>query len=135
MNRENLEEIRARLLNEERVQHMVRVRAYEIYQMRGGQPGWEAHDWLQAEGEVLAFLIANEFNRHDEEQPQRDGAQPSAIAEAPPASSGATPVKTKVSKRSAPKKTASPKTSTRKPEPKLKTKPARKASPNKESDR
>lgn len=134
MNRENLEEVRARLLSEQSVQHMVRVRAYEIYEMRGGQPGWEAHDWLQAEGEVLAFLIANESNRHDEEQVQPVVKAP-AIPEPTRASSSPTSVKAAVSKRPAAKKTASPKTSPRKPEPKLKTKPARKTSPNKESDR
>ena len=62
---ESLEDLRKRLLGEERVQQMVRVRAYEIFQMRGGQPGWEANDWFQAEGEVLAFLIALE-SREDE---------------------------------------------------------------------
>ena len=51
MTMESLEELRNRLLREERVQLMVRTRAYEIYQMRGGQPGWEAQDWFQAETE------------------------------------------------------------------------------------
>jgi len=63
---ESLEELRNRLLREERVQLMVRTRAYEIYQMRGGQPGWESRDWFQAEGEVLAFLIALESRLDDE---------------------------------------------------------------------
>ena len=36
-------------LNEE-----IRVRAYEIYQERGDQPGSEHEDWLLAEREVLA---------------------------------------------------------------------------------
>ena len=31
--------------------------------MRGCQPGGEAQDWFHAEGEVLAFLIANESTR------------------------------------------------------------------------
>lgn len=66
MTMENLEELRDRLLREEHVQKMVRMRAYEIYQMRGGVPGWESHDWFQAEGEVLAFLIAHESPREDD---------------------------------------------------------------------
>ena len=27
-------------------------RAYELYQARGGEPGHELEDWLQAEGEI-----------------------------------------------------------------------------------
>ena len=30
----------------------VRNRAYEIYLQRGGQPGYELEDWLQAEREL-----------------------------------------------------------------------------------
>ena len=30
----------------------IRDRAYEIYQQRGGQPGDEVQDWLQAEREL-----------------------------------------------------------------------------------
>ena len=66
MNMESLEDLRNRLLREERVQLMVRTRAYEIYQMRGGQPGWDSHDWFQAETEVLTFLIALESRLEDE---------------------------------------------------------------------
>jgi DUF2934 family protein len=32
----------------------MRVRAYEIFEQRGGEPGRELDDWLQAETEVLA---------------------------------------------------------------------------------
>lgn len=63
MTRDNLQELRERLLREENVRRMIRARAYEIFQLRGGQPGGEAHDWFQAEGEVLAFLIADESQR------------------------------------------------------------------------
>lgn len=31
----------------------IRARAYEIYLERGGQPGHEVEDWLQAEREVI----------------------------------------------------------------------------------
>ena len=32
----------------------IRVRAYEIYLKRGGQPGHELEDWLQAERELTS---------------------------------------------------------------------------------
>jgi hypothetical protein len=67
MARETLESLRERLLGEHSVQTMIRMRAYEIYQMRGGQPGGEAQDWFHAEHEVLAYLIANESEQGDEQ--------------------------------------------------------------------
>lgn len=60
MTNESLDRVRERLLGDEQVQQMIRARAYEIYRLRGGQPGREAQDWLRAEREVLAFLIARE---------------------------------------------------------------------------
>ena len=30
----------------------IRNRAYELYLLRGGQPGYELEDWLQAEREL-----------------------------------------------------------------------------------
>ena len=33
----------------------IRNRAYEIYLQRGGQPGYELEDWLQAERELTAI--------------------------------------------------------------------------------
>ncbi len=63
MDRDNLKELRERLLREEHVQQMIRARAYEIYRMRGAQPGAAAGDWLQSESEVLAFLLAHESHR------------------------------------------------------------------------
>ena len=30
----------------------IRIRAYEIYMERGGQPGFDLDDWLQAEREL-----------------------------------------------------------------------------------
>src|SRR5437588_5014373 len=66
MNNDNLLELRERLLREDNVQHMIRIRAYEIYRMRGAQPGAPAGDWFQAESEVLSFLLANESQRPGE---------------------------------------------------------------------
>src|SRR5881396_796100 len=88
MTMESLEELRNRLLREERVQLMVRTRAYEIYQMRGGQPGWEAQDWFQAETEVLSFLIALESRLEDEKTmeeaiPAVPAFEAPAVTEAP----------------------------------------------------
>jgi hypothetical protein len=36
----------------------IRLRAYEIYLERGGLPGNELDDWLQAEGELDPAVIA-----------------------------------------------------------------------------
>lgn len=36
----------------------IRNRAYEIHQQRGGQPGYELEDWLQAERELSTSLTA-----------------------------------------------------------------------------
>jgi hypothetical protein len=33
-------------------EQQIRIRAYEIYLNRGGQPGYELEDWLQAEREL-----------------------------------------------------------------------------------
>jgi DUF2934 family protein len=63
---ESLEELCRRLLQQESVQRMIQMRAYEIYLMKGCQPGGEAQDWFHAEGEVLAFLIASESTRSAE---------------------------------------------------------------------
>lgn len=60
MNREKVEELRERLLGNEGVTKMISMRAYEIYQQRGGRPGNPAEDWLRAESEVLAYLIEQE---------------------------------------------------------------------------
>ena len=57
---ESFEEFRERSLEDPGVREMIRARAYEIFVLRGREPGNEARDWLQAEEEVLAFLIADE---------------------------------------------------------------------------
>ena len=35
----------------------IRDRAYEIYLQRGGQPGYELEDWLQAERELSTSAV------------------------------------------------------------------------------
>ena len=135
---DNLEELRERLLREERVQRMVRARAYEIYEMRGGQPGWESHDWFQAEGEVLAFLIAHESRRVDE----KTAAETTSAASAPeahplaPATKEPRPraaSKARDAKKSSTKKTATKEAPSKKPEPKPKAKRTRKPAAKEDS--
>lgn len=82
MTTESFEELRQRMLRNADVQEMIRARAYEIYRMRGVQPSSAAHDWFQAENEVLAFLLAH----HDEQVTEPRGepvASLSAIAPSP----------------------------------------------------
>jgi hypothetical protein len=67
MSRESTEAVKSRLLGDPEVQLMIRMRAFEIYQMRGGHGGSAADDWFRAESEVLNFLIAEENRRSDEE--------------------------------------------------------------------
>ena len=35
-------------------EQQIRIRAYEIYLQRGGHPGYELEDWLQAECELTS---------------------------------------------------------------------------------
>jgi hypothetical protein len=65
--RESAEALRARLLADEQVHTMIEMRAYEIYRLRGGAPGQEAEDWLQAEAEILKFLMEEEARRSETE--------------------------------------------------------------------
>ena len=147
---ESLEDLRNRLLREERVQLMVRTRAYEIYQMRGGQPGWEARDWFQAESEVLAFLIALESRLEDEKTaaeaiPAVSAREASLVSEAPAvaeAAPGKKALAPKASKsRSAsrvttakPAKKSAPKRASKKSESRPKVKGTTKSSKQEKSD-
>lgn len=63
MKLESTEDLRRRLLQDEQVQVMISMRAYEIYKMRGSQPGHDAEDWFRAENEILTFLIQEESRR------------------------------------------------------------------------
>jgi Protein of unknown function (DUF2934) len=131
---ESLEDLRNRLLREERVQLMVRTRAFEIYQMRGGQPGWEARDWFQAEAEVLAFLIALESRLEDEKTaaestPAVSAREASQVSEAP-ATAGAAHGKKAIAPKASKSRSASRVTSAK---PAKKTAPTRAASSKPES--
>jgi hypothetical protein len=43
-------------LSDEQLRELIAVRAYELYQQRGGERGDQVSDWLQAEAEVLASI-------------------------------------------------------------------------------
>lgn len=91
MSRESLEELRERLLRDERAQQLIRMRAFEIYKLRGEHPGGEAHDWLQAESEVLTFLIEEESHSTSVSMAAAEPAEPASNA--PSAGSGKPVVK------------------------------------------
>lgn len=38
------------------LQEQIRLRAYELYEQRGGEDGRELDDWLQAEAEVTQSM-------------------------------------------------------------------------------
>ena len=38
------------------VEEEIRIRAYEIYEARGRQPGFDQDDWIRAETEILSRL-------------------------------------------------------------------------------
>jgi hypothetical protein len=77
MSRESTDDLKTRLLADSEVQLMIRMRAFEIYQMHGGHGGSAADDWFRAESEVLAFLIAEEGRRSAEET---QAASPETVA-------------------------------------------------------
>jgi hypothetical protein len=43
-----------RILSNDEIREKIALRAYEIYQDRGGQHGRDIDDWLQAENDMLA---------------------------------------------------------------------------------
>ena len=117
MSRESLEELRERLLRDEHAQELIRMRAFEIYRLRGEQPGGEAHDWFQAESEVLTFLIEEESSRPTDSQSASAPPEPEAGASSPTSEGAA--------KRAAPKAVSARKAATERSE---KPAPAKRAS-------
>jgi len=47
-------------LPEETDSKTIEVRAYELYEQRGGEPGHELEDWLEAEREIGKITMAKE---------------------------------------------------------------------------
>lgn len=66
------EQIHNQLLGSEEVQASLALRAYEIYEQRGCEPGCELEDWLQAENEILPLLIEEGLQRVTESQATSD---------------------------------------------------------------
>ena len=56
MNEQNTEQLREALLADDEVRSRISMRAYEMYDSRGGEPCRDLDDWLQAENEILAAL-------------------------------------------------------------------------------
>jgi hypothetical protein len=75
MKPESTEDLRRRLLQEEQVQMMISMRAYEIYKMRGSEAGHDAEDWFRAENEILTFLIQEESRREAYSHDQVPGGE------------------------------------------------------------
>ncbi|MFY9611286.1 MAG: DUF2934 domain-containing protein [Blastocatellia bacterium] len=105
MSNESLRELRERLLRDEHAQELIRMRAFEIYKLRGGQPGGEAHDWFQAESEVITFLIEEESSRASDSQPATAATEPEAAASRPARAEARTPAKRAAAKPVAARKT------------------------------
>ena len=63
MNDKSKEKLRERLLGDKEARAAISQRAYEIYQQRGGEPGLQLDDWLQAENEILAVMVEKEMRR------------------------------------------------------------------------
>ena len=78
MTREINEELRRRMLADEGAQRMIRIRAYEIYELRGSAPGREAEDWLQAESEVLIYLISQFPATEGDVEAKKTSSRPAA---------------------------------------------------------
>src|SRR5258708_34389634 len=113
MTTESLEELRQRVTRDVSGREMIRARAYEIYHMRGVQPGGDAQDWFQAESEVLAFLLAHQAEQVTENIDEQSVA--ASITQTP--TEPATPKKRKprsTSRETAAKKTATKKAGSRK---------------------
>jgi hypothetical protein len=62
-----MEQNKQTLLADEAIREKITLRAYELYQDRGGQHGRDIDDWLQAETEVLS--TAEQDKRSARRQP------------------------------------------------------------------
>jgi len=66
-----IEGLRTRLLADGEVQQKIGLRAYELYERRGGEHGRDVEDWIEAENEILSPLIAHELKGFAETEPTR----------------------------------------------------------------
>jgi hypothetical protein len=58
-----IEELRSRFLNDRNVYERISQRAYELYERRGGEPGRDVEDWVEAENQILSPLIEEAIHR------------------------------------------------------------------------
>jgi|GEM_PF-1812662 DUF2934 family protein len=58
-----IEELRSHLLVDQKIREQISRRAYELYERRGGEPGRDVEDWIQAENEILSPLIEEQIPR------------------------------------------------------------------------
>lgn len=82
MQSESREQLRELLLSDEALRASISLRAYEIYEQRGCEPGCELEDWLQAENEMLSPLIEDELQRGSESQVASDEGKAEQVATA-----------------------------------------------------
>lgn len=73
---------------------VIAQRAYELYQLRGGHPGREFDDWLEAEREVLSASTPDA-----ETQPTEESAAPAKPARKRAKSPAATSTTTRKKKK------------------------------------
>lgn len=59
------------LQTDEELREKIALRAYEIYEDRGGQHGRDIDDWLQAESDVLAEAEQQQKWSHGGKQPSK----------------------------------------------------------------
>ena len=62
---------------------VIAQRAYELYQLRGGHPGREFEDWLEAEREVLSAFSSPAAEEQPAPKPARKRAAKSPTATTP----------------------------------------------------
>jgi hypothetical protein len=59
------------LQNDNEIREKIALRAYELYEDRGGQNGRDIDDWLQAETDVLAEAEQQQKWPHGRKQPSK----------------------------------------------------------------
>lgn len=62
---------------------VIAQRAYELYQLRGGHPGREFEDWLEAEREVLSAASPTREETHAPKPARKRAAKTPAATTAP----------------------------------------------------
>ena len=81
------EELQNDLLSKEGIREKISLRAHELYVRRGGEPGRDLQDWVQAERDVLSPLMEQEL-RLSRETARRDDQKRDVRVMAAPAIQG-----------------------------------------------